>query len=345
MSVVHESEETNLKSDITPEHNLSVTIESDRFTEEKFALFSNYQRHVHKEDDGDISRTGFKRFLCASPIKRRTDSDGKRLGSFHQCYRLDGRLIAMAVLDLLPHAVSAVYFIYHSDFEKWSFGKLSALQEAALAHEGGYQYYYMGFYIPSCKKMRYKGDYKQQYVLDYDSHTWDPLDDKLRTLMDTRKYASMTRERKRKTIQESLDAAESEHGSDDPSVQKAKTVLDSFDESQKPLYPSPVDAMQTGLSLLQIGMPGIMSLKEIREHVNLGNMRVRVGGGRVMQVQVSEVLPDTQQSCPSLTLLQQSMSPWASGSELDGRSFKGLFAEFAAVVGPVIAREGVLEFS
>ena len=28
------------------------------------------------------------------------------------CYRLDGRLIAMGVLDLLPHGVSSVYLLY-----------------------------------------------------------------------------------------------------------------------------------------------------------------------------------------------------------------------------------------
>lgn len=59
-------------------------------------------------------------------------------------YRLDGRLIAMAILDFLPWCVSGVYFIYHSDFSQWGFGKLSACREAALAAEEGYKYYYMG---------------------------------------------------------------------------------------------------------------------------------------------------------------------------------------------------------
>lgn len=50
----------------------------------------------------------------------------------------------MSVLDLLPHIVSGVYFIYHEDYAKWSLGKVSACREAALAKEGGYRYYYMG---------------------------------------------------------------------------------------------------------------------------------------------------------------------------------------------------------
>lgn len=46
------------------------------------------------------------------------------MGSYHQLYRLDGRLIAMGVLDLLPKAVSGVYLLYHTDFEKWQLGKV-----------------------------------------------------------------------------------------------------------------------------------------------------------------------------------------------------------------------------
>lgn len=116
-------------------------------------MFENYQRNIHHESGSDISRSGFQRFLCTSPLKNSTTASGTKFGSFHQCYRIDGRLVAMSVLDLLPHSVSAVYFIYHEDYAKWSFGKLSACREAALALEGGYRYYYMGAFLlfsPPC---------------------------------------------------------------------------------------------------------------------------------------------------------------------------------------------------
>lgn len=35
----------------------------------------------------------------------------QRLGSYHQCYRLNGRLVAVVVLDLLPGCVSSVYLM------------------------------------------------------------------------------------------------------------------------------------------------------------------------------------------------------------------------------------------
>lgn len=70
-------------------------------------------------------------------------------GSFHQLYRLDDELIAIGVLDILPNAVSGVYFIYDPKWSALSLGKLSALRECTLAAEladAGYgeTYYMMG---------------------------------------------------------------------------------------------------------------------------------------------------------------------------------------------------------
>lgn len=67
------------------------------------------------------------------------------------------------------------------------------LREAALALEGGYQYYYMGYYIHSCVKMKYKGDYKTQHVLDPETYEWHPLEGELRALLDKKPYVSMSR--------------------------------------------------------------------------------------------------------------------------------------------------------
>lgn len=47
-----------------------------------------------------------------------------KYGSYHQLYRLDGTLIAMAVLDVLPKCVSSVYFMYDTHWEWLSLGKV-----------------------------------------------------------------------------------------------------------------------------------------------------------------------------------------------------------------------------
>lgn len=79
----------------------------------RFDLFIKYQTKVHKEDLSKWKTKDFQRFLC-SGLKRSPaspSSPDRKLGSWHQCYRLDGKLIAVAVLDLLPSGVSSVYVL------------------------------------------------------------------------------------------------------------------------------------------------------------------------------------------------------------------------------------------
>ncbi len=150
---VQESEHSYLESTgkcsnkLKPAHKLEITLESNEFTEEKYSIFENYQRIVHHEGPKKISRRGFKNFLCDSPLPTTHSADGKQYGSYHQCYRIDGELVAVGVLDLLPHCVSGVYFLYHESVHQYSFGKLGALREVAFAKDAGYQYWYPGFYI------------------------------------------------------------------------------------------------------------------------------------------------------------------------------------------------------
>jgi arginyl-tRNA--protein-N-Asp/Glu arginylyltransferase len=56
-------------------------------------------------------------------------------GTFHQEYRLDGVLVAVSVLDILPTRIASVYFFYDPSFRYLELGKLSALVEIWLARE------------------------------------------------------------------------------------------------------------------------------------------------------------------------------------------------------------------
>ncbi|EKG17935.1 Arginine-tRNA-protein transferase [Macrophomina phaseolina MS6] len=316
--VIHEAEYTNIKRPPEPAHRFEVTLEPDSFTEEKFQLFSNYQQAVHHEQPHEVTREGFRRFLCDSPLTRRTaDGSSTCLGSFHQCYRLDGRLIAIAVLDLLPHAVSGVYFIYHSDFEKYSFGKISALRETALAKEFGLQFYYMGYYIHNCVKMRYKGDYHPQYVLDPESYDWNMLDGELRELLDENKYVSLSRRKKQEAQVPACggDAAMQDVGLT-PDIEGK--YLDS---------PSlAVSAVDEGLSLLELGVPGVMGPEELVEQVNLDRIKIAIPRA-------------------GLIANMEDLVTWDKGAVTDKGSLKGYIAEMAACVGPEVAREMVVQLN
>jgi arginine-tRNA-protein transferase len=129
------------KSEQGKHHRFEVTLEPSSFSEEKFELYRLYQSNIHKDPDNTPS--GFKRFLVTSPLAKEqiaypqassnstsdaSASTSRRLppkyGSYHQMYRLDGQLIAMGVLDILPSCVSSVYFMYDPAWEKYSLGKV-----------------------------------------------------------------------------------------------------------------------------------------------------------------------------------------------------------------------------
>ena len=97
----------------------------------------------------------------------------------------------MAVIDILPKCVSSVYLIRHPEYAFMDLGKYSALREIALVKTlndsaPDLKYYYMGmfrlclfsrvrmfnslelwlgYYIHTCQKMKYKGEYKPSDLL------------------------------------------------------------------------------------------------------------------------------------------------------------------------------------
>jgi arginyl-tRNA---protein transferase len=266
VSAVHESEHANIRKPLEPAHRFDVTLEPDTFTQEKYDLYLNYQISVHHEDASKNTPDQFRKFLCNSPlerVERVVNESNQPLGSFHQMYRLDGRLIAMGVIDLVPSCVSGVYFIYHSDFEKWAFGKLSALREACLALEGHYDYYYMGYYIHSCPKMRYKNDYPPQYFLDLNSLEWNPLDDFNRTLMDKHYFVSISKLQERAKV-EGVDISELSDDHD-----RSRTT----ESMENALYDQEV-------SLFDLDFPGMMTLEQMKQAgIFTGAMQIIDSGG------------------------------------------------------------------
>ncbi|XP_036402619.1 arginyl-tRNA--protein transferase 1 isoform X2 [Megalops cyprinoides] len=144
-----------------------------------YQVYKLYQIAIHKDPPDKPSESQFRRFLCDSPLEAETAPDGpdSGYGSFHQQYWLDGRIVAVGVIDILPTCVSSVYLYYHPDFASLSLGSYSALREIAFTRQLQKQspklcYYYLGFYIHSCPKMRYKGQYRPSDLLCPETYTW-----------------------------------------------------------------------------------------------------------------------------------------------------------------------------
>uniref|UniRef100_A0A667XMP8 Arginyl-tRNA--protein transferase 1 n=1 Tax=Myripristis murdjan TaxID=586833 RepID=A0A667XMP8_9TELE len=158
-----------------------------------YQVYKLYQMAIHKDPPDKPTESQFRRFLCDSPLEAEFSPDGPEVGygSFHQQYWLDGRIVAVGVIDILPNCVSSVYLYYHPEFASLSLGSYSALREIAFTRQLQKQspklcYYYLGFYIHSCPKMRYKGQYQPSDLLCPETYVWVPIEQCLPSLENSR---------------------------------------------------------------------------------------------------------------------------------------------------------------
>ncbi|XP_053165043.1 arginyl-tRNA--protein transferase 1 isoform X12 [Hemicordylus capensis] len=178
-------------------HQLEVRLVPVSFEDPQFkssfaqsaTLFAKYQMAIHKDTPYECNEHQFTRFLCDSPLEAENPRSGPDCGygSFHQQYWFDGKIIAVGVIDILPKCVSSVYLYYDPDYSSLSLGVYSALREIAFTrqlHEkaSDLTYYYMGFYIHSCPKMRYKGQYRPSDLLCPETYVWAPIEQCLSSL-------------------------------------------------------------------------------------------------------------------------------------------------------------------
>ena len=130
--------------------DLQVQAARPTFSEEYYDLYARYieQRHA----DGDMyppNREQFSTFLVRDlPFSR-----------FYE-FRLNGRLLAVAVTDVLPNGLSAVYTFYDPDEEHRSLGRYAILWQIAETARLGLHALYLGYWIKNCRKMNYKTQYR-----------------------------------------------------------------------------------------------------------------------------------------------------------------------------------------
>ncbi|XP_039756399.1 arginyl-tRNA--protein transferase 1 isoform X1 [Pararge aegeria] len=151
---------------------------------ETHQLYVKYQMAVHGDRPEKCTESQFNGFLVQSPLMEEHSEVGPPCGygSFHQQYWLDGKLIAVGVLDILPKCVSSVYFMYDPQHMNLTLGTYGALREIAFTRHlhtlcPELKYYYIGFYIHSCQKMRYKGNFYPSDLLCPETYKWFPLQD------------------------------------------------------------------------------------------------------------------------------------------------------------------------
>ena len=156
---------------------------NDALTSEDFdSIYSSYS--VKQRKSIYKNYVAFYRFLCESPLSH-TDDD---TGCFHLQYFVHDEerreeqqkhLVAVGVVDVLPTCVSSVYAFYDPELSKHlELGKLTALYEINWTKDQRRrEFYYLGYYIHSCIKMKYKAQYRPSQLLCLSHYKWVEFDE------------------------------------------------------------------------------------------------------------------------------------------------------------------------
>lgn len=121
--------------------------------DERIGLWRRYQAAVHDDAaDGD-------------PAEFMTADGGIPGGELH-ARDPAGRLLAVAMCDVVGDAWSSVYCYWEPDAAARGLGTCMAMAEIAEARRRGLRWWYPGFWVGGCAKMDYKRRFGPAQVLD-----------------------------------------------------------------------------------------------------------------------------------------------------------------------------------
>ncbi|MHB8742536.1 MAG: arginyltransferase [Sulfuricaulis sp.] len=145
--------------------NLSVTPRPALYNHEHFELYRRYQAMRHPGggmDDPDPQK--YINFLSSQNIQT----------VFYEI-RERNKLLAVAVTDILPDGLSAVYTFFDPAEQRQSLGVYAILWQIWQTREQQLPWLYLGYWIKECQKMAYKENYRPLEV--FRNGTWLRLED------------------------------------------------------------------------------------------------------------------------------------------------------------------------
>lgn len=149
-----------------PTERLTVETKLAHFNREAYDLYNEY--HIEKHDKPRKSEYSYCEHIVNSPMVPQT-VDGIEYGTYHQLYRLDGKLVAIGTIDVVPKGIISIYMWYTlaPEVAKFSFGVYSTLKEIEFVCElskrnPNMQYYYLQGWNGNNKKLAYKANYSPE---------------------------------------------------------------------------------------------------------------------------------------------------------------------------------------
>jgi len=90
------------------------------------------------------------------------------------CYYLDGRLVGVGYVDVLPEGLSAIYFYHDPSQRSRSLGTYNVLSVIRGAAGRALPHVYLGYYVEGCRSLEYKARFRPNEVFGEDGE-WRPF--------------------------------------------------------------------------------------------------------------------------------------------------------------------------
>ena len=125
----------------------------------------------------------------------------KKYGCYNFIHRIDGKIVAVGIVDILPTSLSSVYLYYDTDYQFLDLGVLTSILEIEYVQsfckliDNNFKYYLMGFYEENIQKLRYKGFYFPTQLLDRFTMNYVYLKD-VQQILREKKYIQLSKEPK-----------------------------------------------------------------------------------------------------------------------------------------------------
>lgn len=117
--------------------------------QERIELFEKHRRERALSQEPELSEGQYHQFLVDRCCE-----------AFEIRYRLDGRLVAVAITDRGERALNAVYTYFDPSQSTLSLGTFSILTQVRLARGWKMSYLYLGLYIADHRHMKYKARFR-----------------------------------------------------------------------------------------------------------------------------------------------------------------------------------------
>ena len=142
---------------------IQASVQPSVFQENHYQLYQKYQLARHgKGGMADSSPEEYMNFLSSVWCD-----------TWFVEFTINEQLVAVAIVDHLDKALSAVYTFFDPDFSNFSLGVYAVLWQIGQAKLRQKDWLYLGFWIANCRKMQYKTQY--QPIQGFIDNQWQDL--------------------------------------------------------------------------------------------------------------------------------------------------------------------------